>query len=42
MLSGNISALSASGLLERTSDRLVVSRSGRPVLNAVLRQLLAD
>lgn len=42
MLSGNISALSASGLLEQTSDRLVVSRSGRPVLNAVLRQLLAD
>jgi len=41
MLSGNISALSASGLLEQTSDRLVVSRSGRPVLNAVLRQLLA-
>jgi oxygen-independent coproporphyrinogen-3 oxidase len=42
MLSRNISALSASGLLERTSDRVVVSRSGRPVLNAVLRQLLAD
>jgi oxygen-independent coproporphyrinogen-3 oxidase len=39
--SSNISALISSGLLEESAGRLRTSASGRPLLNAILREIFA-
>jgi len=42
VLSNNISELSSNGLLSTANETLKLTAKGRPLLNAVLRQLLAD
>lgn len=42
VLAHNINRLAQDDLMETLGDRLAVTHSGRPILNEVLRQLLAD
>ena len=40
-LGGNVTELAAMGVLETTPDRIAVTPAGRPLLDAVLRRLVA-